>query len=324
MDREHHLYLLLGSNIDAEHNLASALALLGERMDIDAVSSVWQSDAVGSDGPAYLNIALEIRTIDDPASMKERFFRPIEAKLGRIRTEDKNADRTIDIDAIVLDGEVIDPQLWERAHIAVPMAEIGLSITADPYGSLDLRAKSLQMRTNITRRDDLFALLGGKIMDTPKERLDYGTAAPDAVSAFIKLEGYVIKSGLDRELLELIKMRASQINGCAYCLDMHTKDARARGESEQRLYGLSAWREAPYYTKAERAVLAWTEAVTQISDHKVTDELYDEMRRHFTEKQVVDLTWAVVAINGWNRMAIAFHKTAGTYMPDSPVAKKGN
>ena len=159
-------------------------------------------------------------------------------------------------------------------------------------------------------------------MHTLQKRLVYDETAPEAVSIFAKLEGYVIKSGLERDLLELVKIRASQINGCAFCLDMHTRDARARGESEQRIYGLNAWRETSYYTEKERATLAWTEAVTTISGHQVSDELYTEMRRHFTEKQLVDLTWAVVAINGWNRMAIAFHKEAGTYLPDSPVAKK--
>jgi AhpD family alkylhydroperoxidase len=110
-------------------------------------------------------------------------------------------------------------------------------------------------------------------------------------------------------------MRASQINGCAYCLDMHTKDARALGETEQRLYTLSAWRETVFLTERERAALAWTEALTDVADTHVPDELYEEVRRHFTEKELVDLSWAIVVINGWNRMAIAFRTEPGSYQP---------
>ena len=128
------------------------------------------------------------------------------------------------------------------------------------------------------------------------------------------LEKYVRESGLERSLLELVKLRASQINGCAYCLDMHWKDARARGESEQRLYGLDAWRETSYYTERERAALAWTEAVTQIADNHVPDELYKQVRQHFSE-ELVNLTLAVIAINGWNRLAISFRTEPGTYQP---------
>ncbi|HTN76467.1 MAG TPA: carboxymuconolactone decarboxylase family protein, partial [Pirellulaceae bacterium] len=120
--------------------------------------------------------------------------------------------------------------------------------------------------------------------------------------------------GLEKSLLELVKIRASQINGCAYCLDMHTKDARALGETEQRIYLLSAWREAPFYTERERAALAWTEAVTRISAG-VPDELFAASRAHFTDKEFVDLTWAIVAINSWNRMAISFQSVPGDYQP---------
>src|SRR3954464_6872053 len=126
-------------------------------------------------------------------------------------------------------------------------------------------------------------------------RLDYGKAAPGSVQAMYKLEKYVEESGLERPLLELIRTRVSQINGCAFCIDMHTKDARAAGETEQRLYGLSAWREAPYYSERERAALAWAEAVTEIGHGHVPDELYDEVKQQFTEKELVDLTMAVVA-----------------------------
>ena len=130
-----------------------------------------------------------------------------------------------------------------------------------------------------------------------------------------QLERVVEASTLDRKMRELIKLRASQINGCAYCIDMHWKDARARGESEQRLYGLMAWRESPYYTERERAALAWTEAVTLIADSHVPDELYEEVRQYFNETELVNLTLALVAINGWNRLAISLRTEAGTYQP---------
>lgn len=148
-----------------------------------------------------------------------------------------------------------------------------------------------------------------------KERLSFATVAPKGFEAMRTLEQYCRQSGLEPSLLELIKTRASQINGCAFCLDMHTKDARAAGETEQRLYGLNAWREAPYYSERERAALAWTEAVTLVADSHVPDEVYEEARKQFGEKELVDLTLAVIAINGWNRLSVAFRKTAGTYQP---------
>jgi AhpD family alkylhydroperoxidase len=144
-------------------------------------------------------------------------------------------------------------------------------------------------------------------------RLNAYEIAPDAIKAMMGLEKYVRASGLEHSLLELVKMRASQINGCAFCLDMHSKDARAAGETEQRLYGLNAWREAPYYTDRERAALAWTEALTLVSESHVEREIYDWARSQFSEKELVDLTLAIIAINGWNRMAIAFRSPAGTY-----------
>lgn len=152
------------------------------------------------------------------------------------------------------------------------------------------------------------------------QRLDYKVASPDAFKAMLALEHQVHKSGLEESLLELVKTRASQINGCAFCLDMHTKDARARGETEQRLYLLSAWREAPCFTERERAALAWTEAVTLIANGGVSDEVYDAVRRQFDEKALVDLTLAIVAINGWNRLSVAFRTQVGDYV--SPHAAK--
>jgi len=131
----------------------------------------------------------------------------------------------------------------------------------------------------------------------------------------LALEGYLDRCGLERSLTELVKLRASQINGCAYCIDMHTKDARAAGETEQRLYLLDAWRESPFYSPRERAALAWTESVTRVSETHVPDEVYDEARQRFSEKELVDLNWVVVAINAWNRLAIPFRTPPGTYEP---------
>jgi AhpD family alkylhydroperoxidase len=146
-------------------------------------------------------------------------------------------------------------------------------------------------------------------------RLTYGKAAPGAIRAMSALESYVDECGLERPLLELVKLRASQINGCAYCIDMHTKDARAAGETEQRLYELNAWRETPFYTDRERAALAWAEAVTLISQTHAPDDVYEEARRHFSDEELVNLTLAVVAINGWNRLAISFRSVPGAYQP---------
>jgi len=153
-----------------------------------------------------------------------------------------------------------------------------------------------------------------------KQRIDWKTVAPNGYAAQLGLETYARRSGLERTLLELVKTRASQINGCANCLDMHTKDARANGESEQRLHVLAAWREAPFYSDRERAALAWTEAVTRMAEGGVPDEVYAEARRHFDEKALVDLTLAIVAINGWNRLAVAFRTPAGSYQPGARAA----
>lgn len=158
----------------------------------------------------------------------------------------------------------------------------------------------------------------GKVRVTePKaafERINFKELVPDAYRAMLALEKYVHGAGLEKPLLELVKMRASQINGCAYCLDMHSKDARAGGETEQRLYLLSAWRESPFYTERERAALAWTEAVTLVSETHVPDEVYELARQQFSEAELVNLTMAIVAINGWNRLEIGFRGIAGTYI----------
>ncbi|GAA3992217.1 carboxymuconolactone decarboxylase family protein [Comamonas faecalis] len=152
------------------------------------------------------------------------------------------------------------------------------------------------------------------------QRINYPQVSPGAFKAMLGLEQYVRGCGLEHSLLELVKTRVSQINGCAYCLDMHTKDARAAGETEQRLYVLPAWRETSFYTPRERAALAWAEAVTQLGPHGVPDEVYDEVRQQFDEKSLVDLTLAVIGINGWNRFAIPFRSEAGHYQPPTHKA----
>ncbi len=146
-------------------------------------------------------------------------------------------------------------------------------------------------------------------------RLEYRELAGDGYAALGKLEAHVRQSGLEHSLVELVKTRASQLNGCAYCLDMHTKDARAGGESEQRLYLLSAWREAPFYSPRERAALEWTEALTLLPEKGVPDDLFLSTREHFEEHELVDLTLAVIGINAWNRLAVAFRTEVGSYQP---------
>ena len=139
-----------------------------------------------------------------------------------------------------------------------------------------------------------------------KPRMNFYQAAPETMKALMALENQIASSGLEQSLMELVKTRASQINGCAFCVNMHTQDARKRGETEQRLYLLNAWREAPFYTERERAALAWTEAVTLISQTHAPDEVYTEVRAHFSEAETVNLTALIGAINSWNRLAIAF------------------
>jgi AhpD family alkylhydroperoxidase len=144
-------------------------------------------------------------------------------------------------------------------------------------------------------------------------RLDFRRAAPAADKAMMALHGFVRNCGLDHGLLELVKLRASQLNGCAHCIDMHAKELRADGESEQRIYLLDAWRESPQYSERERAALAWTEAVTLVADGHVPDEVYDTARAQFSEEELVNLTMALVAINGANRLNIAFRTVPGSH-----------
>lgn len=146
-------------------------------------------------------------------------------------------------------------------------------------------------------------------------RLDYGKVAPDALKAMYAINNYSKHCGLEPSLLELIKIRASQLNQCGYCLDMHTKDARILGESEQRLYCLSVWRETPFYSERERAALALTEAVTLLPNGPISDELYEEVRRHFSEVETVNLVMSIITINGWNRLSVTFQTVPGSYQP---------
>src|SRR5919112_2274411 len=148
-----------------------------------------------------------------------------------------------------------------------------------------------------------------------EQRINVIEAGRGALKAMLGLSAYLSKSGLEKQLLELLDFRVSQINGCAYCLDMHSKDLRAGGETEQRLYLLDAWRESPFYTERERAALAWAEAVTLVREGHVPDEVFEQARAQFTEEELANLTLAVVAINGWNRLNIAFRTKAGGYQP---------
>lgn len=157
-----------------------------------------------------------------------------------------------------------------------------------------------------------------------RQRFDYGKVAPGAYRAMAGLEHYLHESGLEESLLHLIKLRASQINGCAYCLDMHWKDLKSIGENDQRLYELNAWEEAPFYSERERAALAWTEAVTRVSETHVPDAVYERVRKHFSEKEIADLTLAIAAINAWNRLAISSRAEPGTYQPAKTKPKQAS
>jgi AhpD family alkylhydroperoxidase len=153
-----------------------------------------------------------------------------------------------------------------------------------------------------------------------KARIDLMHVSPGIIHSMLGLERQVQTSGLDSKLLDLVRMRSSQINGCAYCLDMHSKDARANGETEQRLYGLDAWRETPYYSARERAALEWTEALTLVSETHVPDEVYERVREQFSEDELAHLSLAIVAINGWNRLNVAARTVPGDYVPGAVAA----
>jgi AhpD family alkylhydroperoxidase len=151
------------------------------------------------------------------------------------------------------------------------------------------------------------------------QRINFQQIAPEAMRAMLGLERYLASSRIERPLRNLIKLRASFLNGCAYCIDMHSKDARALGETEQRIYALAAWHETPFYTERERAALAWADAVTQVALGHVPDDVYNATRAAFSEEELVDLTMVVVTINSWNRIAIASRMEVGSYQP--PVAQ---
>jgi AhpD family alkylhydroperoxidase len=148
-------------------------------------------------------------------------------------------------------------------------------------------------------------------------RIDLMHVNPGVIQAMLGLERQVRQAGLEQTLLDLVRMRASQINGCAHCLDMHSKDARANGEAEQRLYGLEAWRETPYYSPRERAALEWTEALTLVADTGVPDDVYARVRDQFSEDELVHLSLSIVSINGWNRLNVAARTVPGTYVAGS-------
>lgn len=153
-----------------------------------------------------------------------------------------------------------------------------------------------------------------------KQRINAYEKGQGAIKAMMGLEIYLAKSSIEKNLLHLIKYRVSQINGCAYCLDMHSKDLRAAGETEQRLFVLDAWHEAPFYTERERAALAWAESLTNVTEGHVPDEVFEEVSKQFSEEELIDLTLAVTTINAWNRISIAFRTEAGTYQPPTLAA----
>lgn len=153
-----------------------------------------------------------------------------------------------------------------------------------------------------------------------ERRIEFEKVAPKVMEAMLALEQAARRTGLEPSLVELVKLRASYLNGCAYCVDMHTKDARAAGESEQRLYAVPVWRETPFFTPRERAALAWTEAVTELGRAGVPDALFEDVRGHFTDAELANLTLAIIAINGWNRLAVSFRSVPGSYQP---VARGG-
>jgi AhpD family alkylhydroperoxidase len=157
-------------------------------------------------------------------------------------------------------------------------------------------------------------------MTVMEARLDYRKFNPEPLQAMLALEKYLAGCGLEHKFMHLLKLRASQINGCAYCIDMHSLDARAAGETEQRLYALDAWREAPFYTDRERAALAWIEAITLVSQTHVPDSVFEEVKAQFSDQQIVDLTFLASTINAWNRLAIATRSVPGRYKPANASA----
>jgi AhpD family alkylhydroperoxidase len=149
------------------------------------------------------------------------------------------------------------------------------------------------------------------------QRINLFELAPEAVKTLLGVEQYAQKSSIEHSLLWLVKLRSSYLNGCAFCVDMHTREARAAGESEQRLFAIPVWREAPFFSRRERAALAWAEAVTELGRAGVSDELFHATREHFSERELVDLTIGIIAINAWNRLAVSFAAEPGSYQPEA-------
>ena len=180
------------------------------------------------------------------------------------------------------------------------------------------------MQTTSTSRPTQHDDAGQEKPSSPvqRSRADYARVEPEAYRVHSALEGYVRGTGLEHTLLELVRLRASYLNGCAYCVDMHTKDARLSGENEQRLYAVPVWRETPFFTARERAALAWTDALTLIADDGVPDSVYAAAREEFDERALVALTMAVVAINGWNRLSVAFGMPVGSYVAGTKGAAR--
>jgi AhpD family alkylhydroperoxidase len=180
------------------------------------------------------------------------------------------------------------------------------------------RYADLWLRQSVRPPFFRFSTLNG---DPMKERLPYAQLAKEPYNLMLEIEKYLHRSGLENKLLHLVKLRASQINGCAYCIDMHSKDLLAIGDTMQRIYGLNALSESPYYTDRERAALEWTEALTLISATHADDPIFERVRPHFSDKELADLTWAIAAINLWNRMAISMRKIPGDYVsPLKPLS----
>lgn len=216
----------------------------------------------------------------------------------------------------------------ERARQAAPLPQLNRANSSKKLARARYLAASPSLETfawrglRLRRAGARYRVVAGGIAMEP--RIDYRKLVQEPIKALLGVEKYLASCGLEHKLLHLIKMRASQINGCAYCLDMHSLDARADGETEQRLYTLDAWAETPFFTDRERAALAWTEAVTLVSQTHVPDDVYAETKKHFSEKEIVDLTLALGMINLWNRLAISTRAVPGRYKPARTAAASGS
>ena len=209
-------------------------------------------------------------------------------------------------------GAICVDNAVQRWKMLLPTKTIGPLGAAPAANALVSRTNSTLIAGSRERGRDMPGLYKISKMEA---RLEYRKFSQDAYQAMLALEKYIAGCGLDHKFVHLLKLRASQINGCAFCIDMHSLDARAAGETEQRLYALSAWRETPFFTDRERAGLAWMEAVTLVAQTHVPDEVYEEALAHFSEKEIVDLTYLAMTINAWNRLAVATRAMPGRYRP---------